>query len=166
MAGETEPAALRVADTEPLDRWGLLLGLVAHGRTLPAGAVRSVREDVAVIAPDQTLPHTDTRAERILVVVGIVVLAFNLRPAAVSVGPVLDEITTGLGMSGTTAGVLTTLPVLSFAGFGALAPWLARVLGLHRITLVALVSVVVGLGLRSQTSSKALISQPVGSLPV
>ena len=89
MAGETEPAALRVADTEPLDRWGLLLGLVAHGRTLPAGAVRSVREDVAVIAPDQTLPHTDTRAERILVVVGIVVLAFNLRPAAVSIGPVL-----------------------------------------------------------------------------
>ena len=106
-----------------------------------------------MIAPDQTLPHTDTRAERILVVVGIVVLAFNLRPAAVSVGPVLNEITTGLGMSGTTAGVLTTLPVLSFAGFGALAPWLARVLGLHRITLVALVSVVVGLGLRSQTSN-------------
>ena len=104
-------------------------------------------------APDRTLPHTDTRAERVLVVVGIVVLAFNLRPAAVSVGPVLNEIRTGLGMSGTTAGVLTTLPVLSFAGFGALAPWLARVLGLHRVTLIALGSVVVGLGLRSQTSN-------------
>ena len=106
-----------------------------------------------MIAPNQTLPHTDTRAERILVVIGIVVLAFNLRPAAVSVGPVLDEIITGLGMSSTTAGVLTTLPVLSFAGFGALAPWLARVLGLHRVTLIALVSVVAGLGLRSQTSN-------------
>ena len=58
VAGEAEPAALGVADAEPLDRRGLLLGLVTHGRTLPAGAVRSVREDVAVIAPDQTVPHT------------------------------------------------------------------------------------------------------------
>jgi MFS transporter, CP family, cyanate transporter len=114
-----------------------------------------MREDVAVIEQETTAEaaHTDTRAERILVVVGIVVLAFNLRPAAVSVGPVLNEITTGLAMSSTTAGVLTTLPVLAFAGFGALAPWLARVLGLHRVTLIALVSVVVGLALRSQVSN-------------
>jgi CP family cyanate transporter-like MFS transporter len=109
------------------------------------------------VIDDATAPvHPDTRAQRVLVVVGIVVLAFNLRPAAVSVGPVLDEITNGLGMSSTTAGVLTTLPVLSFAAFGALAPWLARVLGLHRITLVALVSVVVGLVLRSQTANVPL----------
>ncbi len=116
-----------------------------------------MREDVAVIdaqTNDQDRP--DTRAERILVVVGIVVLAFNLRPAAVSVGPVLDEITTGLSMSSTTAGVLTTLPVLSFAGFGALAPWLARSLGVHKVTLLALVSVVVGLALRSQTDNVPL----------
>ena len=110
-------------------------------------------EDVAVRLDEE---HDDTRAERILVVVGIVVLAFNLRPAAVSVGPVLDEITNGLQMSLTTAGVLTTLPVLAFAGFGALAPWLARVLGLHHVTLLALVAVVVGLGLRSQTGNVPL----------
>jgi CP family cyanate transporter-like MFS transporter len=110
-----------------------------------------VREDVAVIrAAEQTETHADTRAERVLVVVGIVVLAFNLRPAAVSVGPVLDEITTGLRMSPTTAGVLTTLPVLAFAGFGAVAPWLARVTGLHRVTLISLLAVVGGLGLRSR----------------
>ena len=113
-----------------------------------------MREDVAVIrAAEQVETHTDTRAERVLVVVGIVVLAFNLRPAAVSVGPVLDEITSGLGMSPTTAGVLTTLPVLAFAGFGALAPWLARVIGLHRVTLLSLLAVVAGLGLRSRIDS-------------
>jgi CP family cyanate transporter-like MFS transporter len=100
--------------------------------------------------------HRDTRAEKVLVVVGIVVLAFNLRPAAVSVGPVLDEITKALGMSPTTAGVLTTLPVLAFAGFGAAAPGLARALGLHRVTLVALVAVVAGLGLRTATSNVPL----------
>jgi CP family cyanate transporter-like MFS transporter len=95
---------------------------------------------------------TEGRAQRILVVVGIVVLGFNLRPAAVSVGPVLDEITSGLDMAPATAGVLTTLPVLAFASFGALAPRLAHVVGLHRVTLVALLAVVVGLGLRSRTS--------------
>jgi CP family cyanate transporter-like MFS transporter len=96
--------------------------------------------------------HRDTRAQKILVVVGIVVLGFNLRPAAVSVGPVLDELTSALGMSPTTAGVLTTLPVLAFAGFGAAAPWLARAIGLHRVTLLALGAVVVGLGLRAEVS--------------
>ncbi|MDX6359212.1 MAG: transporter, family, cyanate transporter [Nocardioidaceae bacterium] len=82
--------------------------------------------------------------------VGIVVLAFNLRPAAVSVGPVLGDITDTLHMSGVEAGVLTSLPVLAFALFGALAPRLARLVGLHRLTLLALVSVVVGLYLRSR----------------
>jgi MFS transporter, CP family, cyanate transporter len=106
-----------------------------------------VGQDCPVIKPDA---HTDTRAEKVLVVVGIVVLAFNLRPAAVSIGPVLDEITNGLAMSPTAAGVLTTLPVLAFATFGALAPWLARSTGVHRVTLVSLVAVVVGLGGRSR----------------
>jgi CP family cyanate transporter-like MFS transporter len=121
-----------------------------------------MREDVAVTVQQARTGQqgreasSDTRAQRVLVVVGIVVLAFNLRPAAVSVGPVLTEITTGLSMSGTTAGVLTTLPVLAFAGFGALAPWFARVLGLHRVTLLALVSVVVGLAVRSQLSDVPL----------
>ena len=84
-------------------------------------------------------------------VLGIVVLAFNLRPAAVSVGPVLAEVRTGLDMSPTVAGVLTALPVLAFAGFGALAPAAARTVGAHRVTLFALLLVVVGLGLRPWT---------------
>ena len=91
-------------------------------------------------------PHPRARrAQRALVVLGIVVLAFNLRPAAVSVGPVLGEISDGLGMSAAETGVLTSLPVLAFAVFGALAPRLARLIGLHRLTLVALLCVVGGL---------------------
>ena len=89
-------------------------------------------------------------AGRGLVLLGIAVLAFNLRPAAVSVGPVLDEIRAGLDMSGTEAGILTSLPVVAFAVFGAAAPRLARAVGLHRFTLVSLVAVVVGLFARSR----------------
>ncbi len=89
-------------------------------------------------------------AGRGLVLLGIVVLAFNLRPAAVSVGPVLEEIRGGLAMSGTEAGILTSLPVIAFAVFGAMAARLARLIGPHRLTLGALIAVVVGLLGRSR----------------
>jgi CP family cyanate transporter-like MFS transporter len=113
----------------------------------------SVRGEVVRDHADASGGTTDSRAQRLLVLVGIVVLAFNLRPAAVSVGPVLDEIRSGLGMSSAGAGVLTTLPVVAFAVFGALAPSLARAAGVHRVTLASLVAVVAGLVLRAQTGS-------------
>lgn len=91
----------------------------------------------------------DTRLQKLLVVAGIVALALNLRPAAVSVGPVLAEVTDGLAMSHTLAGVLTSLPVLAFAGFGAVAPSAAKAFGVHRVTLGCLVAVVTGLALRA-----------------
>lgn len=97
-----------------------------------------------------------TRLERLLVVVGIVVLGFNLRPAAVSVGPVLSEVRSALDMSAVSVGVLTSLPVVAFAGFGGAAPWLAGRVGVHRLTLFSLVAVVLGLGLRSLTSAVPL----------
>ena len=117
----------------------------------PNAAVRAGRIGGVPSSPVTSPDHA--RGARLLVVVGIVVLAFNLRPAAVSVGPVLDEIRTGLGMSPTLAGVLTTLPVLAFAGIGALAPALARALGAHRLTLLALLCVVTGLALRPWTGT-------------
>jgi CP family cyanate transporter-like MFS transporter len=82
------------------------------------------------------------------VLVGLVLLSLNLRPAAVSVGPVLAEVRDGLGMGAASAGLLTSLPVLAFALFGALAPALASRLGVHRVALLALLCVIVGLGTR------------------
>ena len=93
------------------------------------------------------------RTSRRLVLLAVLALSFNLRPAAVSVGPVLEEVREGLSMSRGTAGVLTALPALAFAGFGAVAPWASRVVGLHRVTLVALLAVVAGLGGRAVTGS-------------
>jgi CP family cyanate transporter-like MFS transporter len=84
-----------------------------------------------------------------LVLTGLVLLSFNLRPAAVSVGPVLEEVRDGLGMSGPEAGLLTSLPVLAFAVFGALAPTFARAVGVHRAATASLVALVAGLGGRA-----------------
>ena len=96
---------------------------------------------------------SESRFQRGLVVFGIAVLAFNLRPAAVSVGPVLDEIRDGLGLNAAETGLLTALPVLSFAIFGALAPRFARGLGMHRVTLLALGALAAGLWFRSRADS-------------
>ncbi|MFT4293972.1 MAG: MFS transporter [Micropruina sp.] len=101
-------------------------------------------------------PDADAPKTRALVLIGIVLLAFNLRPAASSVGPVLTEIGESLQLSGAESGLLTSLPVLAFAGFGALTPRLARTIGPHRLTLAALVAAIAGLFGRSLVTNSAL----------
>lgn len=74
----------------------------------------------------------------------ILLLAFNLRPVAVSVGPVLGDIAGDLSMSGAAAGFLTSLPTLCFAVFGGLAPEVSRRIGQHHTVGLALVALVAG----------------------
>ncbi|MFB9833050.1 CynX/NimT family MFS transporter [Actinoallomurus acaciae] len=59
-------------------------------------------------------------------VILIVLVALNLRPAVVAVGPLLRQIQDDLGLSGTAAGALTTLPVLFFGSYGLVAPFVRR----------------------------------------
>jgi CP family cyanate transporter-like MFS transporter len=99
---------------------------------------------------------TTHRRQQWFILFGVVALSFNLRPAATSVGPVLGDLTNDLGMSATTAGVLTTLPVLCFAAFGALAPWAARRIGMHRVMLCALVTATAALLVRAEAPSSPL----------
>lgn len=99
---------------------------------------------------------TSARRATVLVLIGIVLLSLNLRPTAVSVGPVLAEVRAAFDMSGPVAGLLTSLPVVAFAVFGALAPAAARRFGAHRVTLVAVLAVVAGLLGRATTGSEAL----------
>ncbi|MEV5495701.1 MFS transporter [Nonomuraea fuscirosea] len=88
-----------------------------------------------------------------LLVLGIVLAALNLRTAVTSVGPLLDQLAGALGMSSVGTGLLTTLPVLAFASVGAITPSLARRLGEHRLLLLALVTLGVGLLVRSMVGS-------------
>ena len=99
---------------------------------------------------------TDSRARlrSALVLVALVGVALNLRPAAGSIGPVIAEVRAGLGMSAVTAGLRTAIPVLAFSGFGAAAPWLASRVGVHRLTALALGVTAAGLGLRAATDSE------------
>lgn len=108
------------------------------------------------ILPGAAMIGRVTRRTAPLVLAGLLLLSLNLRPAAVSVGPVLSEVRAGLSMSAPTAGLLTSLPVLAFACFGALAPAAARRLGVHRVTLLAVLALTIGLFARSLAGSQTL----------
>jgi CP family cyanate transporter-like MFS transporter len=83
-----------------------------------------------------------------LLVGGVILVSINLRPAAASIGPVLDRIQSDTGLSSGWAGALATLPVLCFGLLAPLAPPLARRLGVHTAVAVALVVLVSGMLLR------------------
>lgn len=85
--------------------------------------------------------------------VAVLALAFNLRIVAVSVGPVLGAIMADYSMGGGLAGLLTSMPALCFAIFGALAPMIARRLGNHITVSLALLCLIVGQTARIYTDS-------------
>jgi CP family cyanate transporter-like MFS transporter len=75
----------------------------------------------------QSAPSTpvDHRRGLLLIGVAIVLTGVNLRTAVTSVGPVLEEIEDGLGISSGLAGLVTTMPVLCFAAIGFAGPGLS-----------------------------------------
>jgi CP family cyanate transporter-like MFS transporter len=93
-------------------------------------------------------------------IVAFLLLAANLRPALTGVGPVLGEIRSSLGLSGTAAGVLGALPVLIFAGFSPLARR-AEAFGIERTLGGCLALMAAGIALRSQGSVAALFGGTV-----
>ncbi|THA56724.1 CynX/NimT family MFS transporter [Streptomyces sp. A0958] len=83
-----------------------------------------------------------------LVAIGLVLTALNLRPAITSLGALLEEVRDGLHMSGSVAGVLTSVPPLCFAVFGVMAPRLARRFGPGAVVCAGMVAITAGLVLR------------------
>ncbi|MFI6340053.1 CynX/NimT family MFS transporter [Streptomyces sp. NPDC050535] len=90
-----------------------------------------------------------------LVVVGIVLAALNLRPAITSLGALLEEVRDGLGMSGSVAGLLTSVPPLCFAAFGVMAPRLARRFGPGAVVCAGMVAIAAGLAIRPYAGNTA-----------
>ena len=90
-----------------------------------------------------------------LLVLGIVLAAFNLRPAITSLGALLEEVRDGLGMSGSVAGLLTSVPPLCFAVFGVMAPRLARRFGSGAVVCAGMVAITAGLLIRPYAGGTA-----------
>ncbi|MEV7091095.1 CynX/NimT family MFS transporter [Streptomyces sp. NPDC093085] len=116
----------------------------------PSAAPVSSGAPVSPVAPTAGSPW---RAR--LLVAGLVLAALNLRPAITSLGALLEEVRTGLHMSGTVAGVLTSVPPLCFAVFGLAAPRLARRAGPEAVVLAGMAAIAVGVAVRPFTGGTA-----------
>ncbi|MCS5496744.1 MFS transporter [Cnuibacter physcomitrellae] len=84
------------------------------------------------------------RAGGVLALVGIVVLALNLRTSVAALSPVVDEVGADIPLSAAGLGILGMLPPLCFAAFGLLTPPLQRRLGIEALLVVALAAIGVG----------------------
>lgn len=101
---------------------------------------------------------SQARRNGVLLGLAIALVAFNLRPAVASVGPVLPELRAGLGLSGAATAVFTMLPVLCFGLLAAAAPRLARRMGIEPVLMGVLVALVAGLAGRMLAGPSVLFA--------
>ncbi|EEP0997564.1 CynX/NimT family MFS transporter [Salmonella enterica] len=85
----------------------------------------------------------------LLLIVGILLIATNLRAPFTSVAPLLEMIRDGFGLTTAQAGLVQTLPLLAFAAFSPFAAGIAHRLGMEKSLFLALLIIVLGICLRS-----------------
>lgn len=131
---------------------GVMTRMTGDGTRTTASA--TARTPATTALPEH--PDAPLRAWRKrLLVAGIVLAALNLRPAITSFGALLEEVRAGLGMSGSVAGLLTSLPALCFAVFGVTAPRLARRFGPAAVVCAGMAAIATGLLVRPYVGSTA-----------
>ena len=81
--------------------------------------------------------------------VGVVLIAANLRPSLMGIGPLLKQIEADTGLAPSVLGLLITMPVVAFGAVSPLAAPLARRFGLERVLVASLWLLVLGVVLRS-----------------
>nr|MDT0657338.1 MFS transporter [Micromonospora sp. DSM 115978] len=93
-----------------------------------------------------------------LTLLGLVLLALNLRAAIAGLAPLLPDIQRDLGFGRGTAGLLTTLPVLCFGLLAPAAALLGRRLGTPTALLLAMLAIAAGSGLRAIAGPGAMVA--------
>ncbi|MBU5300441.1 MFS transporter [Clostridium sporogenes] len=89
------------------------------------------------------------KSASLMLIIGIIFIAANLRAPLTSVGPLVKFIRDNLHISNTLAGMITTLPLFAFALFSPVAPRLGRKFGVELVLLLSVIFLTVGIILRS-----------------
>ncbi len=89
------------------------------------------------------------RRDQILLIAGIILIGFNLRPALSGVGPLIAMIREATGLSNSMLGLLTTLPLIAFGILSTLTPLFTRRFGIEKTLSGALLLLTVGIVLRA-----------------
>ncbi|WP_349785315.1 MFS transporter [Pedobacter sp. ASV1-7] len=97
---------------------------------------------------EQTQGNTKKSIEMLLMALGIIFIATNLRAPITSVGPVINEITDYFNLSNIQAGLITTIPLMSFALLSGFAPGISSKIGMEKLLLFSLILLTSGLLIR------------------
>lgn len=105
----------------------------------------------------QTEENTTLRRNiPVLLILGFIFIAANLRAPITAVGPLIGLIQENLHISGTEAGFITTLPLFAFAVFSPIVPWLSRKFGMNLVLFCSVLVLTTGIIVRSSYSSLGL----------
>ena len=108
--------------------------------------------------PQNTLKSPPSnRKNKIIILLGIMLIAPVLRTPITGVGPLLEVISADLGLSPSAGGLLTSLPVLVFAAFALLAKYSQKI-GVERSLFIALILILVGVLVRSMGMTQTLFA--------
>lgn len=89
-----------------------------------------------------------SKMKKLLMLLGIIFIASNLRAPLTSVGPVISEISKSLALSNTTAGLVTTIPLMAFGFLSSMVPKVSRRYGMELVLLGSLILLSIGLVIR------------------
>jgi len=93
--------------------------------------------------------NNNVQHRQILLFIGIIIVAFNLRPAITSVGPIIGMVRDDIGFPNWAIAFLTSLPLIAFAIMSPLVPRIAN-RWTNEITLtIGLLILIIGISLRT-----------------
>jgi CP family cyanate transporter-like MFS transporter len=101
-------------------------------------------------------PAIRSGAKTAMLILGVMLIAANLRASITGLGPLIGAIRSQTDISNTLAGMLTALPLLAFALLSPLAPKIASRMGMEAALMASLVVLTAGIVLRSAPSVTAL----------
>ena len=93
----------------------------------------------------------ENRLYQALLVIGVIFVAFNLRPAITSVGPLIGTIRDDIGFANWSVALLTSLPLIAFAIMSPIAPKLANKFSNEMTLVIGLFVLIIGISLRSMS---------------
>src|SRR5699024_1940769 len=102
--------------------------------------------------------NNNVQHRQILLFIGIIIVAFNLRPAITSVGPIIGMVRDDIGFPNWAIAFLTSLPLIAFAIMSPLVPRIAN-RWTNEITLtIGLLILIIGIS-RSEEHTSELQSR-------
>lgn len=97
------------------------------------------------------------RGKTLILIIGIILIAMTLRLPLTVVGPIIEFIREGLGISNVLAGFLTTIPLLAFALVSPFVPRISRTIGIELSLFISMLLLATGIALRSVGMTSLLL---------